>query len=253
MNIQLLRHATLLLQYHDQTWIIDPMFSKKGTLPPVPNTPNQISNPLVDLPIDINNLPQLDQILVTHRHQDHWDKAAMNQLAKEIPVLCQPPDEQEIRAVGFQQVIPVEGQISYKSIQISRVGGQHGTGEIAKRLAPVSGFLFEKDGEPTVYIVGDSIWCDEVASAITKFQPDIIICNAGEARFLEGDAITMGLSDIEQIAKTAPHSQIILVHMETWNHCGLTRKAAREEIAKTTWLDQVWIPNNGESRFFLTK
>ena len=45
----------------------------------------------------------------------------------------------------------------------SRTGGQHGTGEIAEMLAPVSGFVLRADGEPTVYVAGDTIWCDEVA------------------------------------------------------------------------------------------
>lgn len=39
MDIRLVRNATLVLQYADKRFLIDPFFAAKGTLPPFPNTP----------------------------------------------------------------------------------------------------------------------------------------------------------------------------------------------------------------------
>jgi len=59
----------------------------------------------------------------------------------------------------------------------------------------------------------------------------VIVVNAGGARFLEGDPITMMPQDVIHVCKAAPHAQVIAVHMEAINHCLLTRgelaKAAR--------------------------
>jgi len=46
-------------------------------------------------------------------------------------------------------------------------------------MGNVSGFVLQADGEPTVYWVGDSIWCEHVEKAIKTFQPEIVIIHSG--------------------------------------------------------------------------
>jgi hypothetical protein len=48
--------------------------------------------------------------------------------------------------------------------------------------------------------------------------------NAGGARFLEGDPITMTAEDMVHVCRAAPHAQVVAVHMEAINHCLVTRK-----------------------------
>ena len=57
----------------------------------------------------------------------------------------------------------METTLAWDGLSIARTGGQHGTGEIALELAPVSGFVI---GCP--YIAGDTIWCREVEEAIAS-------------------------------------------------------------------------------------
>jgi len=35
---------------------------------------------------------------------------------------------------------------------------RHGTAEIGRRIAPVSGFVLRAEGEPTLYVAGDTIF-----------------------------------------------------------------------------------------------
>ena len=86
---------------------------------------------------------------------------------------------------------------------MSRTGGRHGTGEIAEMLAPVSGFVLRAEGEPTVYVAGDTIWCDEVRAALDEHAPDVVVVNASGARFTEGDPIVMTAEDVATVARHA--------------------------------------------------
>jgi hypothetical protein len=42
------------------------------------------------------------------------------------------------------------------------------------------------EGKPTLYIAGDSIWSDELASTVRRHEPHVTVVNAGAAQFLEG-------------------------------------------------------------------
>jgi len=52
MEIQLLRHATLLVTIGARRLLVDPMLSPAEAMDPVPNAGNDRRIPLVDLPMD---------------------------------------------------------------------------------------------------------------------------------------------------------------------------------------------------------
>ncbi len=246
MNIQLVRHATLKLEYGNRKLLIDPMLSPAGTQATTPNTPNPVPNPLVDLPLPVSELLDVDAVMVTHLHRDHFDDAAVQALPKHLPLFCQPEDLQNLEEHGFTDLRPVTGELKWEGITISRTGGQHGSGEIAKMLAPVSGFVLRASGEPTLYLAGDTIWCEEVDQALETYRPDVAVVNAGAARFLTGGPITMTEEDIQQFAKKSPQTRIVVSHMEAWNHCLLTRAELRSFLLENQLDQQVYVPENGE-------
>ena len=142
---------------------------------------------------------------------------------------------------------PIAVSLAWRSTVITRTGGCHGTGDIGKRMAPVSGFVLKTPGEPTLYIAGDTIWCNEVRSTLALHAPDVIVVNAGEARFREGDPITMNASDVIATAQSAPNSTVIAVHMEAINHCGLQREDLRTQLRALGLEHRILIPKDGES------
>ncbi|MBX7152224.1 MBL fold metallo-hydrolase [bacterium] len=227
LAIQFIRHATLILEIADQKILIDPMLSPKETMDPVANAVNNFRIPMVDLPIDEATLSQwlnsLTAIVVTHTHRDHWDAKAIQILPKNLPLFCQPSDESVIKNQGFTDVRVIQGYVDWKGITITRTGGQHGTGEIGRKMGTVSGFIFQTDQAPALYVAGDTIWCNEVADALRRFLPKHVIVNAGAAQFLTGGPITMDTNDIAQVCKAMPEAEIIAVHMDTVNHCLLKR------------------------------
>lgn len=245
MKLQLIRHATLWLQYAGVNFLIDPMFSDIGVNPPIINSTNDRRNPLVPLPFAILDEMRPDAVVVTHLHRDHWDDAAVAALSKTTPILCQPGDDATIASSGFTSVTTIHATLSFKGVTIIRTRGQHGTGEIGKKMGSVSGFVLKADNEPALYIAGDTIWCDDVKQALDTNQPDITVINAGGARFAVGDPITMDGDDVVNLCQYAPYTKVVAVHMDTINHCLVTRADLYSRLTIEGLLEQVAIPRDG--------
>ncbi|MFC3799207.1 MBL fold metallo-hydrolase [Cohnella sp. GCM10012308] len=246
MRIQLIRHATLWLEYAGTTFLVDPMFSDQASLPPIANSGDERRNPLVPLPGPMATWLEPDAVLVTHLHPDHWDDAAARALPMASPIFCQQGNGEAIASAGFALTTEIQDTASFRGISIHRTDGRHGTGEIGEKMGAVSGFVLQAQGEPTLYIAGDTIWCDEVKAALDRHKPDVAIVNAGGARFLAGDAITMDEDDVIRLIAYAPYTRIVAVHMDAINHCHVTRERLRTRLADDRLLDKVVIPEDGD-------
>lgn len=152
MEIQLLRHATLLITINNKRILVDPMLSKARARPPIENSPNSYRNPLVELVAPSNFLKEIDAVLLSHTHSDHFDEAAIDQIPKSKLILCQPEDEGRLQESGFMQICTIGSDFNWDGIIINRTSGKHGTGEIALAMAPVSGYVLKTEGEPSLYI-----------------------------------------------------------------------------------------------------
>ncbi len=246
MEMLHVRHASFILKFGDVRLLVDPVLSEAGAMPPIDNSPHPRRNPLVGLPINENELAAVDGILVTHTHRDHFDAAAAERLPKHLPILCQPADEAKLTGFGFANVTAVADSCEWQGIAVSRTGGRHGSGELAEKMGPVSGYVLRRPGEPTLYIAGDTVWCPAVAAALAGHRPDIVILFAGAAQFLSGGPITMDTADIAAVCQVAPAARVVAVHMEAFNHCLLTRPLLRAFLAREELTGQVAVPADGE-------
>lgn len=248
MRFRLLRHASLVVEVGGKKLLVDPMLSKKEAMDPVQNAANSLRIPMVDLPLDDEELAQLlhniDAVVITHTHRDHWDTSAQQLMAKDKLIICQPADEAKLKEQGFTKVHAVDKSFSLGTIIFHRTDGQHGKGEIGKKMGPVSGFVIE-EGNTKLFIAGDTIWCPEVKDVIIDHNPIHIIVNGGGARFLQGDAITMTTDDIIELSVFAS-TKTTIVHLDTINHCLQRRTDFKEAIEKNHLKQQFNIPDDGE-------
>src|SRR5581483_831312 len=205
VNVQLVRHATLLLDSSVGRILVDPMLRAAGTSPPIENTPNPKPNPLVELPMPAGEvLNGVDLVIVTHLHRDHFDDL----IPLDLPILTQPESADELRARGHTNVAT-----SHPAIPMTR--GRHGTGAIGEAMGAVSGWVVDD-----VYIAGDTVLCDEVHEARERYRPRATIVNGGGARFNEGEPIVMTADEVRTLDGT-----VVVVHLEAINHCLEPRSA----------------------------
>jgi L-ascorbate metabolism protein UlaG (beta-lactamase superfamily) len=249
MKLQLLRNATQILVINNKTILIDPMLAPKDSYEAFQNTGNTIRNPLVDLPLSDDELKQLiahvDAVLLTHIHLDHWDPAAQKLLPKDVQVFCQPENIETVKNAGFTKVTAINGELIWNGVIICRTGGHHGTGEIGERMGIVSGYVITHQDE-SLYIAGDTIWCDEVAQALDKFNPDHIVLNGGGARFITGDPIIMDIKDVLKVCSYAPQAKVYVVHLESVNHAKESRGDIKVAIKVNDLIGRCFVPGDGE-------
>ena len=253
MNIQHIRNATLIIEYAGKKFLIDPMLAEKGVYPPFPNSPRQDQkNPLIDLPTSVENiLKDIDAVIVTHLHIDHWDETAKDVLPKDIQIFAQnEEDASEIQNAGFKNVAVLHEDTLFEGIQLIKTKGEHGRGKVLKLAGLVCGVVFKHSDEKTLYVAGDTVWYDAVQEVIDTHKPEIIVVNAGDNQFLEGGSLVMSKEDVYEVYKAAPEAMIMAVHMEAVNHWGLSREELKSFSNEKGITSNVIVPDDGDSYTF---
>lgn len=224
MDVRLIRNATLRLDYGGQRFLIDPMLSVRDAIRPMGDSPER--NPTVDLPVSVDEvLADVDTVLVSHMHPDHWDDAATGLVPRTLPMVCQPGDDEKLGSIGFTPRV-LDAPIIVGSVEITPTDGEHGHGEVLGKMGAATGFLFRAPGEPTLYWVGDTVLCDPVRAVIADVAPDVIITHSGGARY-GGDTILMDVAETLEVAALAPAATVIAVHLEAVAHAPVTRAGLR--------------------------
>ncbi|WP_196892070.1 MBL fold metallo-hydrolase [Aureivirga marina] len=245
VDIQLIRNATLKINYNEKTLLVDPSLSSKESFMSFV-VPNENLNPTIDLKLSVEEIVTgVEAVLVTHTHVDHLDEGAKNALSPTIPLFAQPIDKQTFEEqTPFTNVNYVEDSSNYHGITIHRTGGKHSSDSLFEVLGEVSGFVLQAENYPTIYIVGDCLWDEEIKKNIKKFNPDIIITNSGGAQFM-GETILMDEENTVALAKFAPNAKIVSVHMEALDHCKTTRASLKEKAQEENV--EIIIPQDGET------
>lgn len=256
MKIRQIRNATIVLDYGDSRFLIDPMFSNKGAYISFPSaTGNTEKNPIVELPDSIENILEgIDAVILTHSHIDHWDDAAAKAIDKSIPLFVQHEGDKElVEESGFTNVEILPESKSFGNVTLTRTETKHFANEAAKNtliefdfVTDVMGIVFEAEDEKTTYLAADTIWYDGVEQAIQTHEPDVIIANLGGNAFDNGRLI-MDDNDLRLLQHHAPNADIVATHMEAVNHW-VTSKDDLLAVAKQNhFVDQLHIPADGET------
>ncbi|MDG2949465.1 MBL fold metallo-hydrolase [Exercitatus varius] len=255
IRYQHIRNATAKIEMAGSTFLVDPYLAPKGSYAGFEGTINsQKRNPLIDMKEPVEKvLEGVDAVIVTHTHDDHWDEYAQKVLPKTLPIFVQNAgDARIIRSQGFKDVRVVGKNTEFNQVKLSKTGGQHGTDQmyaipqLAELAGEAMGVVMQADGEKTLYIVGDTIWNEEVDFALNRYKPEVIVMNTGYAQ-LQGfsDSIIMGKADVAKARQAAPKADIITVHMDAVNHAAVTSDEMRKFVKENN-LTKVAVPKEGE-------
>ena len=121
MKITQVRNATIIVEFDKNKFLIDPWLGPKDYMEGFEAGINShIRQPRVELPFEIQQIVDVDAVILTHFHPDHFDEYAVNALNKDIKFFVQSQTDLEIiQSYGFKNIeIITEDGITYKNIKL---------------------------------------------------------------------------------------------------------------------------------------
>jgi L-ascorbate metabolism protein UlaG (beta-lactamase superfamily) len=186
-------------------------------------------------------------VFVSHLHSDHFDTTAQQVLPKDLPLLCPAPIAAPIRAMGFRDVTAIEAQAQWRGWTLTLAGGCHGPDEVLEAMGDVHGFVVQAASEPTLYWVGDSIWCPAVQAAVAQFDPDVVVVHACGATWKGMGPLVMDPAQVEALLRDAPRCTVVATHLDVVDHATVSRADLAHHFAALPQLAQrLRIPADGD-------
>ena len=216
--VQFVGTATVIIRYAGLTILTDPNFLHKGEHVHLGYglTSERLTNPAIDL----DKLPPIDLIVLSHMHGDHFDQLVQEKMDRNIPIVTTQEAARMLDKMGFKTRY---GLKTWESLLVSKGGsavritampGRHGPPVAARMLPDVMGAIleFSAGGHAgyRMYISGDTLVYDDI-NEIPKRYPDIdlALLHLGGTRILGVLKVTMdGKDGVRMLQIIAPHHAV---------------------------------------------
>jgi len=169
-NINFINHSTFLIQIEKVNILTDPVFSERVS--PVSFAgPKRVHPP----GIDIEKLPKIDVVLISHNHYDHLDLNSLKKLEEQhSPVFfCPLGDKELLISSGLKKVIELDWWevAQFNNIDIFFVPAQHWSGRgLFDRFKSLWGGYIIKSNKKNIYFAGDTGYSQHFKDIQNKFE-----------------------------------------------------------------------------------
>jgi L-ascorbate metabolism protein UlaG (beta-lactamase superfamily) len=210
--------ATVLIRYAGFTILTDPNFLHRGDH--VHLGYGLISRRLTNPAVEIEDLPPLDLVLLSHMHGDHFDRVAERKLNRATPIVSTRHAVAYLKRKGFTrtralrtwETLPIaKGEAR---LRLAAMPGTHAPGPLAAALPPVMGSMLEfgtAEGETRLrlYISGDTLIHDRLEEIPRRYpEIDLALLHLGGTKVL-GILVTMDAKQgVEAIRLLEPRTAI---------------------------------------------
>ncbi|MBO0681042.1 MBL fold metallo-hydrolase [Mycolicibacterium sp. S2-37] len=207
ITVTFIGNATTLIAGGGVTLLTDPNFLHRGQRAYLGY--GLLSKRLHDPALDVDRLPPLDAVVLSHMHGDHWDRVAQTGLDRALPVLTTPDAAKRLVHRGFGESVGLRTWQSHPitkgatTVTVTSLPGRHAPTPIDRLLPPVMGSMVEfasgdgsADGPARrLYISGDTLLVEELDEIPRRF-PDIDagLVHLGGTRLPFGRHLPFGLT-----------------------------------------------------------
>ena len=193
LSITRVAHGGVVVEMRGTRVVIDPWFHS--------DIFHRQTEPLGLTP---EGLPELQAVLLTHGHADHFDERALRTLATKVPeVLARPELGERLTALGFRKVTSLGwwDTATVGAITVTAVPAQH--------AVPENGWVLEADGV-RAYAAGDTRPFAALVDVATRFPAlDVALLPVGGERLFGLFAREMGPREAAEAAAVLAPKRVI--------------------------------------------
>ncbi|RCW44696.1 L-ascorbate metabolism protein UlaG (beta-lactamase superfamily) [Halopolyspora algeriensis] len=246
--------ATVLLRLGSVTLLTDPNFLHRGERAYLGY--GLFAKRCTEPAWGIEQLPELDAVVLSHMHGDHFDRRARRGLARETPVLTTPHAARRLSKWGFseaQGLHPWQAETLQRGsehVRVTAVPAQHGPAGFHRLLPPVMGSIVDyvRDGstELRLYITGDTLFRSALWEIPQRF-PDIdaMIVHLGGTRIL-GVLVTMDGRQGAGLVRAMRPSTALPVHFDDYTVFRSSPEEFRRECERYSARSRIRTISRGE-------
>src|SRR3954468_4753107 len=211
--------ATVILRYAGFTILTDPNFLHRGDHVHLGHGMTAIRR--IDPALELEALPPVDFVVLSHMHEDHFDREVERKLDRGLPIITTPHAAADLTSKGFRAARALntwEALTVTKGrarVRITATPGSHGPGFLAKMLPDVMGSLLEFENPRggsafRIYITGDTLLFDELKKIPSRFPDiDLALLHLGGTMFFGVVMVTMNpRQGVEVIRRVGPRNDV---------------------------------------------
>jgi L-ascorbate metabolism protein UlaG (beta-lactamase superfamily) len=260
-DLTFIGNATVLLRWGPFTVLTDPNFLHAGQR--VHLGYGLLSRRLLEPAMSVEELPDLDAVVLSHLHGDHWDRVAQRSLDRSLPILTTPHASRRLQGVqGFRRAVGLDTWESHtvvkeqQTLTVTALPGMHAPRPVSRLLPPVMGSLLEL-GDTTgdvahrVYLTGDTLMFDGV-SEIARRCPDLdlAVVHLGGTTLPGGLVVTMDGRQGAELLEVVRPRRAVPVHVDDYSVMRSPLSAFTGEMARRGLSEMVQIVGRGETARF---
>jgi L-ascorbate metabolism protein UlaG (beta-lactamase superfamily) len=224
----------------------------------------RLTNPAMN----IEQLPPLDLVILSHFHGDHFDQVAVRELDKSLPIVTTPHASEELSLRGFtnpqqldkwESISFVKGNVQ---LLITATPGQHGPLPVAMFLPQVMGSILdfkvkeEDDADSSsrhlfrIYITGDTLVFDDITEIPKRYSDiNIALLHLGGTKVM-GIMVTMDAKEGLEMFNIINPMKAIPIHYNDYDVFKSPLEDFQHEVKEARIEDRIHYLHHGETYTF---
>jgi L-ascorbate metabolism protein UlaG (beta-lactamase superfamily) len=251
--------ATVIIRYAGFTILADPNFLHAGDH--VHLGYGLHSQRRTNPAIEIEDLPPLDLVLLSHLHGDHFDRVAEEKLDKTLPIITTPHAARYLEGKAFRPPVALntwESMLVRKGdsrLRVTAMPGTHAPGPLRKVLPPVMGSMLEfavAEGSVRLrmYITGDTLVYDRLKEIPERYpEIDLALLHLGGTRVL-GLLVTMDAEQGLEAMRIIDPRTAVPIHYNDYTVFKSPLEDFKEAVANAGLEDRVKYLTHGDTYEF---